>query len=146
MWDLNSSTNLMIPSLRQALARNLRTARTTSQSPKSQKSMTTRKHLFWSTHQSNCLLLLSLIILKNILLLLWTNVWSMAILRKIIPIDVVSKIISEQRMQHRSINEILPLSQIVYVIGKKLLKNDSSSAILKAKQFQLNRAVESQHL
>ena len=71
----------------------------------------------------------------------------MAILRKIIPIDVVvSKIISEQRMQHRSINEILPLSQIVYVIGKKLLKNDSSSAILKAKQFQLNRAVESQHL
>ena len=71
----------------------------------------------------------------------------MAILRKIIPIDVVvSKIISEQRMQHRSINEILPLSQIVYVLGKKLLKNDSSSAILKAKHFQLNRAVESQHL
>jgi HrpA-like RNA helicase len=30
--------------------------------------------------------------------------------------------ISEQRMQRRTLNEILPLSQIIYVIGKNNLK------------------------
>jgi hypothetical protein len=50
-------------------------------------------------------------------------------------------------MQRRTINEILPLSQIIYVIGKNILYESLPCLIeQRIKNFQLNRAVESHHL